>query len=228
MSRLRRIGIVATVVVFFGYISATEANAQLDVVLKRMDDHNKALSALKASVTMAKQDSALGDDAVITKGTAIYVPRPGKDAWVRIDWESPKESVAVLNGEYVVYRYRLNQGYKGKVSSAKKGPSGSNALSFMNMNRAQLRANYSIVYGGQATLDGGIETWHLKLTPKTASSYQFAEVWVDKDGMPTQMKVVEKNNDTTTVRLSNVDKTVKLKSTDFVVTVPKTVEWLKS
>jgi outer membrane lipoprotein-sorting protein len=69
----------------------------------------------------------------------------------------------------------------------------------------------------EETLWGGVSTTHLKLVPITAKSFKYAEVWVDSTGMPVQTKIVEKNDDATTVRLNNVEKNAKLSKKDFTV-----------
>jgi outer membrane lipoprotein-sorting protein len=69
----------------------------------------------------------------------------------------------------------------------------------------------------EETLWGGVTTTHLKLIPTTAKSFKYAEVWVDSTGMPVQTKIVEMNDDATTVRLANVEKNRKLSKDDFTV-----------
>lgn len=98
----------------------------------------------------------------------------------------------------------------------------------MNMSRAQLKANYTVEYLGEATVGGSVKTWHLRLTPKTKTSYKSSELWVDKDGFPVQSKVVENNNDTTTVLLSNIKKNVTLNGASFQINLPKGTKIIKS
>jgi outer membrane lipoprotein-sorting protein len=97
----------------------------------------------------------------------------------------------------------------------------------MNMSKAQLQANYTVKYLGQANVAGGIPTWHLELVPKTAQKYKSAELWVDGNGMPIQAKVVENNNDTTTVLLSNLQKNVTLNASIFKIDLPKGTKIVK-
>lgn len=209
---------------FFGLFAATQANAQgpLNEILKRMDEHNKALSSLQSSVKMVKFNSQLGENDVY-EGTAKYVPLKGRDALVRIDWTKPVvESLAVVNKEYILYRPRLGQAIVGKVDGAKSGSKGANnALAFINMSKAQLKANYNIKYIAQENVAGNIPTWHLELTPKTATNYKVADLWVDGNGMPIQAKVTENNNDSTTIYLSDLQKNVSLNTKIFVINYPK-------
>lgn len=231
MKRFFRFGlpVIAVVFAFSGFV-VTEINAQgiLTDYLGRMDRHNKTLSSLRANVTMAKQNAQLGDDPEITLGKAIYVPRKGKDALVRIDWTKPEESLAVVNGKYIIYRPRLKQVLTGSVNKAKGNGKANGALAFMNMSKAQLKQNYKVTYLGEGTLSDGTPTVHLELVPITKASYKKAEIWVDANGMPLQSKITENNNDTTTVLLTKVEKNISLKGADFEIRYPGDTKIVKS
>jgi len=227
---LKQIVPIVAIAILFGSISVGESKAQgvLNEILKRMDNQNKTLKSLRAEVTMAKTDANLGDDATVTQGTAMYLPQKGRDALVRIDWRRPDETLAVVDKTYVIYRPRLGQAYTGSTNSAKGNAKAGGALAFMNMSRAQLKANYSVAYLGEATVAGGVKTWHLQLTPKTKMSYKSAEVWIDSDGFPVQSKVIENNNDSTTVLLSKIEKNVTLDGSVFKIKLPKETKIIKS
>ena len=96
------------------------------------------------------------------------------------------------------------------------------------MNKGQLETNYDVVYLGEEQISGGVRTWHLQLTPKTATSYRTAELWVDADGMPRQAKVLEQNDDTTTVLLSNLQKNITLNGSIFKLNYPKNAKKIKA
>ena len=217
---------------FAGVISVNDAVGQDKIrqILNRMDEHNKALTTLRAKVTMVKTNAQLGGDSDTTIGTAIYAKRPGKDALVRIDWQKPEESLAVVDGRYIMYRPRLEIAYTGLVKNATKGEAkGNSALAFMNMSKAQLNANYTVrLLGESVALSSGVRTWHLEMTPISKTSYKTAELWVDPDGMPQQTKIIEQNNDTTTVLLTNLEKNVNLKTSNFQISLPKGTKVQKS
>jgi len=63
--------------------------------------------------------------------------------------------------------------------------------------------------------------------PKTVASYKYIEVWVDDSGMPVQTKMVEKNDDSTTVRLSNVAKNQNIDKKEFSIDLPSSVKKIK-
>ena len=110
---------------------------------------------------------------------------------------------------------------QGRTDQAKNSASAGSALAFMTMSKEQLKANYDVVYLGQEKVTGGVDTWHLQLTPKGKTSYKSAELWVDGDGMPRQAKVIEVNNDTTTVLLSNIQKNITINGGDFKLAYDK-------
>ncbi|MGI8811448.1 MAG: LolA family protein [Pyrinomonadaceae bacterium] len=213
---------VAVVAFVMAGVSVTQTHAQgiVSDILQRMDAQNKSLSSLRANVRMAKVNAQLGDDADITEGTAIYLPRKGKDALVRIDWRKPDESFAVVDKQYVIYRPRLATAYTGSTTKATGNAKASSALAFMNMSKVQLKQNYSISYIGEETVAGGTKTWHLQLTPKVAATYKSADIWVDSNGFPMQTKIVENNNDSTTVLLSSLEKNVTLNGNLFKIVLP--------
>ena len=210
--------------VVFAIFSAVPATAQgvLSDILKRMDTNNKGLKSLKSSIKMSKYNPQL-DEYDIYEGTVQYLPAPVKEQIkVRIDWAKPiVEHLAVGGGQYILYRPRLEQAIVGKVDQAKNGAGAGGALAFMSMNRAQLKANYDVVYIGEETVNGSVRTWHIQLTPKAANSYKSADLWVDSNGMPVQAKVVEKNNDSTTVQLTNIERNATVKGDVFAIKPPK-------
>ncbi|MCU1288960.1 MAG: hypothetical protein JWN60_1189 [Acidobacteria bacterium] len=207
----------------FNMFAVTETKAQgaINEILNRMDAHYRALTSLQATVKMDKYNAQL-DEHDLTEGTAKYLPLKGRDALVRIDWTKPvEESLAVVNKRYVLFRPRLGQAIVGKVEKAQGNAKSNSALAFMNMSKAQLKANYNVKYIGQETVAGGIQTWHLELTPKVKTSYKIADIWVDGNGMPIQMRVTENNNDSTTILLSNLDKNSTIPTNVFQINLPK-------
>ena len=231
MKKLIGSAIMAAAVFAVCSVLSAEAKAQGPAVaetLRRMEAHYKALSSLRADVTMSKTDNVL-KETQNTLGTAIYAPRKGKDALVRIDWKSPEESLAVIDKTYYIYRPRLKQAYTGSTSKPRGGSQAAGALSFMNMSRAELRANYEITQAGEnERLSDGTVTMHLKLVPKAAGNYKWAELWVDSDGMPRQSMIVETNGDTTTILLTNLRKNAKIDASEFRINLPKDTKIIKN
>lgn len=229
MKSFTRLSLTAiAVTLFFNAFAVTETKAQgvLNEILKRMETHRLSLTSLRTNVKMVKYNAQLKttDPSDITEGTAIYLPAKGRDALIRIDWRKPEETLAVVEGKYVIYRPRLNQAIIGNVKDAKGSGKANNAFSFLNMSKEQLKSNYTVKYLGQENVGGNIPTWRLEMTPKNTTSYKSAEMWVDGNGMPIQIKITENNNDTNSIYLSSVEKNITLNASKFKVNLPKNVQ----
>jgi outer membrane lipoprotein-sorting protein len=226
MKLFLRLGFAAiTLTLFFGAFAIIETKAQniLPEILKRMEAHRNSLTSLRTNVTMVKINDQLKEKDV-TEGTAFYLPAKGRDALIRIDWTKPvEETLAVVNKKYVLFTPRRKSAIVGNASAAKGNGRANNLFAFINMSKDELKANFNIKYLGQENVSGGAQTWHLEMTPKNPASYKFksAEMWVDGNGMPLQIKVTESNKDTTTLLLSNLSKNTSIKPSIFKVSLPK-------
>jgi len=224
MTGIKRVLTFAAFAIAISAFSSTAASAQgiLREILDRMDTNNKGMKSLKSNIKMSKHNSQL-DEYDVSEGSVQYLPAASKEQIrVRIDWAKPMvEHLAVGGGEYILYRPRLGQAIVGKVDNAKGNAGAGGALAFMSMSRAQLKANYDVTYQGEETVNGSVKTWHLLLKPKSGTSYKSADLWVDKDGMPVQAKVVEKNNDSTTIQLTGIERNATLKPDAFAIKPPK-------
>lgn len=214
---------IALTFFFNGFaVNETKAQAVINDILKRMESHRTMLKTLRADVTMDKFNPQL-DVHDTTQGNVVYLPgKSERDMFIRISWTKPvQEELSVIKGEYMLFRPRLKQVITGKVDAAKNSAGAGNALAFMSMSKAQLAANYKVDYLGEETVSGGAKTWHLGLTPKAANKYKSADIWIDGNGMPIQAKVVENNNDATTVLLTNLRKNETVKANTLAINLPK-------
>jgi outer membrane lipoprotein-sorting protein len=193
-----------------------------------MERNRQSLRSLKASLTMEKYNAQLRDKDNYT-GWVLYVPGSGRDASVRIEWQKPQhEILAVSKGQYQLFRPRLNQVMVGKSGSVKGGAGASGVLDMMNMSKAQLEAKFQPVQDvREETLWGGVGTIHLTLVPKGNANFKYAEIWVDSAGMPVQTKIVEKNGDATTMRLSGMERNLKISSEEFSLKLDSSVKVVK-
>jgi outer membrane lipoprotein-sorting protein len=214
------------VLTFAFAVNVLVANAQIRDVLTRMDDFNKGLQSLKADVTMVKYDVVLKDSDIYA-GNTMYLPKSKtqSDRAIKLSWTKPAvEQMLVRGDHYELYRARANQLIRGKVQNVKKGGAGAvSVLSFLSMSKVQMKQNYDIVYLGDEKLSTGDLTFHLQLTPKKVTDHKSVELWVDKDGMPLQVKTTALNNDTTTVLLTNAKVNKTLNGEDFALQYPKDV-----
>lgn len=197
-------------------------------VLNRMERNRQSLKSLKASLSMEKYNAQLRDKDNYS-GWVLYVPSTGRDASVRIEWQKPQhEILAVSKGQYTLYRPRLGQAYVGKSGSVKGKAGAGSVLDMMYMSRQQLEARFQPLQDvREETLWGGVSTIHLTLVPKGNASFKYAEIWVDSSGMPVQTKIVEKNDDATTMRLSGMERNLKISAEEFNIKLDSNVKIVK-
>jgi outer membrane lipoprotein-sorting protein len=215
-------------VVFLPVSGTTAQTAGLvSSIFSRMEKNQRSLKSLKANVTMIKYNSQIRDTDKY-EGIVLYIPGASNNgAFVRLEWSKPlNEILAVANGSYDLYKPRQNVVYRGKTGGMKGKDNG--LLALMSMSTAQLRARFGELEDlRDETLWGGVWTQHFKAIPKTAASYKYIEVWVDKDGMPVQTKMVEKNDDSTTMRLTNVQKNASIPMDQFKLNLGSNVKVVK-
>ncbi|HJT68398.1 MAG TPA: outer membrane lipoprotein carrier protein LolA [Pyrinomonadaceae bacterium] len=220
--------IISAMVFVFPATSNGQGAGLVSSVLNRMEKNRQTLKSLRAGISMVKYNSQLGVEDKYS-GVVIYMPTAGRQAAVRIDWSSPRrESLAVNNNKYTIFRPALNVAYTGDSRRVGREKTGG-LMEMMNMSRQQLEARFQPVKDvREETLWGGVSTIHLTLVPKGNAGYKYAEVWIDNAGMPVQTKIVEKNDDSTTVRLTGLEKNQKLNSSDFDIKLDSNVKIVKS
>jgi len=213
--------------------STPTANAQsaglVSSILNRMEKGKQSMKTLRANITMWKYNAQLRDEDTY-QGVVLYIPGLGgsRAAFMRLEWTSPQhETLAISKGSYMFYRPRLNTVIVGTTSSV-GGAKNNDVLQLMSMSAAQLRTRFGEFQDVRdETLGGGVWTQHFRVTPKGAASYKYIEVWVDKEGFPVQTKMVEKNDDATTVRLTNVQKNQTIPLDEFTLKLDSNVKRVK-
>jgi len=233
MKRLVPLSLLLAVLAGASIISSPKAtNGQsaglVSSVLNRMERNRQSLRSLKASLSMEKYNAQLRDKDNYS-GWVLYVPGSGREASVRIEWQKPQhEILAVSKGQYTLFRPRLNQAIVGKSGSVKGKAGAGGILEMMYMSKQQLEAKFQPLQDvREETLWGGVSTIHLTLVPKGNASFKYAEIWVDSAGMPVQTKIVEKNDDATTMRLSGMERNLKISSDEFSVKLDSNVKIVK-
>jgi len=197
-------------------------------ILSRMDKNKQSLKTLRANISMWKYNAQLRDEDTY-QGVVLYIPGLGgsRAAFMRLEWTSPQhETLAISKGSYMFYRPRLNTVIVGTTSSV-GGAKNNDVLQLMSMSAAQLRTRFGEFQDVRDETLDGVWTQHFRVTPKGAASYKYIEVWVDKEGFPVQTKMVEKNDDATTVRLTNVQKNQTIPPGEFILNLDASVKRVK-
>ena len=218
--------IVSALVMVFPATSNGQGAGLVSSVLSRLEKNRASLKTLRSGISMVKYNSQLGVEEKFN-GVVIYMPTSGRQASVRIDWSSPRREVlAVSNNKYTIFRPKLNVAYTGNARDKREA---GGIMDMLNMSRQQLETKFQPVKDvREETLWGGVSTIHLTLVPKGNAGYKYAEVWIDNSGMPVQTKIVERNDDSTTVRLTGLEKNQKISSSEFEVKLDSNVKIVKS
>jgi len=233
MKRLISSGLVVAFILSVLIVAPTTTNGQgaglVSAVLNRMEKNRQSLKTLRANISVVKYNSQLGAEDKYN-GVVLYMPGAGRQASVRIDWSSPRHEVlAVTNNKYTIFRPALKVAYTGDSRKMGKDNRAGGLMEMMNMSRQQLEARFQPVKDvREETLWGGVGTIHLTLVPKGNAAYKYAEVWIDSAGMPVQAKIVEKNDDSTTMRLTGLEKNQKISQSDFDIKLDSSVKIVKS
>ena len=208
--------------------AAAQGPALISSVLNRMDRNRRDLKSLRSGLVMQKYNAQIRTEEMY-EGDLQYVAGTAGNMNVRVDWSKPaREHLAVKNGLYKLFRPRLNIVYEGSTKSASKNTKVNNVLGFgLNMTGAQLKSRFDVELVGEGNLYADVYVTQLKLTPRGGAGYQYAEVWVDRSGMPVQTRVVERNGDFTTVRLMGVQKNAAVPSSAFDLSLPAGVKVVK-
>jgi outer membrane lipoprotein-sorting protein len=231
MKRFATLGLALAILVAAVAVSSPKrVDAQsaglVSALINRMEKNRRELKSLRAGISMEKYDAHLRDSDK-RGGVVLYMPGQGRNSYVRVDWQYPaKETLAVADGQYTLFRPRLNMAYRGTAGSSRAKTGG--VFDFLNMSGQQIRTRFEPLQDiYEETLWGGVQTTHIKLVPKGGASYKYAEVWIDGSGMPVQTKVIEKNDDATTVRLMNVERNAGISLDQFKLQLDSKVKIVK-
>lgn len=232
MKRVVALSLVGLMFVAALSVAPRDAQAQgpglVSSILNRMDRNRRELQSLRSGIIMQKYNAQIRVEEMY-EGDLQYVAGTGSTVKLRVDWSRPaREHLAVAGGQYTLFRPRLNMAYRGSTSSAGKNTKVNNVLGFgLNISGAQARSKFNVELVGDGNLYGNLHVTQLKLTPKGAAGYQFAEIWVDDSGMPVQTRVVERNGDFTLVRLVNFQKNARVDGNAFNIDLPSGAKIVK-
>ncbi|MBS1796288.1 MAG: outer-membrane lipoprotein carrier protein LolA [Acidobacteria bacterium] len=216
MKNILQRGLIAITFVFISAALTGTAHAQQNnEVLKRMEAYRQRLVTMRSNVTYEKYESNL-NDRESREGRMIYL-KNGNTKYFRIDWSKPNESFAVIGDTYKLYQPSQSMLHVGKTGSAAKSAGASGPLGLLSMSREQIKSSFTIKYLGEEKVNGTTAAIHLELTPTGKQSFKVADIWVNGDGLPVQMRTTAPNNDTQTVLLTRVEENPTLNGPDFEI-----------
>ncbi|HEV8593510.1 MAG TPA: ChaN family lipoprotein [Pyrinomonadaceae bacterium] len=198
-------------------------------VLKRMIDHWRSLTSVKAGVVMIKHNAQLNESDTYAGQVAYLRGGSRSDMRVRVDWMRPvSETFSMIGWKYAFYKPQVGQAILGDLNdSAKKSTSASSAFELLRMAGEQFKSNFDIVFLGEETVDENVRTWHLRLIPTNPTFFKATDLWIDVNGMVRKVMVNEHNGDTTSIQLSDIRKNVTIDPQTFNIVFPKSVRIIR-
>lgn len=185
-------------------------------IMARMEAHQRSLTSFKADIKTSEYTKGI-EEVDVREGKIVHLPAKGNIS-TRVDWKKPvEETFSNINGAYMLYQPKLGQVVMGKSSDNPVNF----ALALPNRPKSTLTLNFNINYLGTEDLSPGNTAWHLELLPKNSMAYKSIHLWVDRNGMVVQEKLIETNDDSITLLFTNVEKNVVLKAEDFKIDYPK-------
>ena len=115
---------------------------------------------------MEKYDARIRDTDK-RSGVVLYVPAQGRSSYVRVDWQYPaKETLAVADGQYTLFRPRLNMAYRGTAGSSRAKAGG--VFDFLNMSGQQIRTRFEPLQDIYEETLGPCKHYEYQLVPRAA------------------------------------------------------------
>lgn len=193
-----------------GSVLETEKRQVFDLMTK----HYKTLSTVKGYASLTRQTAKL--DVPSEKRTGLF-KHTAEGSMSRVDLFGPTETLSISNGTYTFYRPKEKEAFTGTMTNGSVNAGRAYVLEIVFADPDIYQRDFRTIYLGKATINAGIPVYQLMLTPLKDPGRHPIELWVDMDGMPIQVRVTEKNGDSSTLLFANISKNKNIKSSEFAV-----------
>ena len=183
--------------------------AALDAIQARYDD----VADLSASFVQTSYTAALGRESISVG--RLTMKRPGFFRW---EYSPPDERVIVLDADTLRIYSPLDS--QLQIAGLAKGTVSPTALSFL-LGDGVLRELFTAV-----AIDAGERAeLGLRLDPRQESSFEFIELWVDRETYQLRESVlVDLFKNRTSVRFDSIEENVGVEDSSFDIAVPEGTE----
>ncbi|MBI3354883.1 MAG: outer membrane lipoprotein carrier protein LolA [Nitrospirae bacterium] len=204
--------------------SAAEPN-DLDVILKKIDERQKTVEAMKGSFIQRKSLSLLQNE-LVSKGL-MYFKRPQKMMW---KYREPEKNIMIVNGNIVwLYLPELKEATRFDLSQKADIKRIFEKMAVgMGQSPDELKKDYDVsllkkVKKGEKNL------YVLELIPRDkaiSGLFKKIHLWFSDDGLLYKTELFEKNNDTTIVEFQKLEINKSIPDSLFEFKPPKDVKVL--
>lgn len=204
--------------------SAAEPN-EMDVILKKIDERQKTVEAMKGSFIQRKSLSLLQNE-LVSKGL-MYFKRPQKMMW---EYREPEKNIMIVNGNIVwLYLPELKEATRFDLSQKADIKRIFEKMAVgMGQSPDELKKDYDVsllkkVKKGEKNL------YVLELIPRDkaiSGLFKKIHLWFSDDGLLYKTELFEKNNDTTIVEFQKLEINKSIPDSLFEFKPPKDVKVL--
>ena len=192
-----------------------------DQVLARLDEKAKAFTSLEASISQAQ---VVADLKHPVESGKIYMKLSKNVPVVKVDITTPKKmakTALIKDGKYTLFSREPNSYREGLVDP--KSNAFQLLLTGFGVSSSTLKKFYIPQSAGVQTIDGiATAVLDLNALPNTSGNYKKITLWLDtKTWVPVQIRLTEKDNDTTDFKYSNVRLNKGISDSVFKVNIPK-------
>src|SRR5882672_5666393 len=109
-----------------GSVARAQGPGFVSSLLSRMETSRRSLKSLRANIGMVRYNAQLRDEDKY-QGFVLYIPGAAGSAgsFVRLEWTQPQhEILSVMNGNYSLYRPRIQQVIEGRTGAIKSARDG--------------------------------------------------------------------------------------------------------
>ncbi len=186
-----------------------QATAALDAIQARYD----GISDLSADFVQTSYTAALGSESILDGRVTMKRPR-----FIRWEYSPPDERVIVLNSDTLRIYSPLDE--QLQIAGLAEGTASPTALSFL-LGEGVLRELFTAV---AIDADERAELG-LRLDPRQESSFEFIELWVDRETYQLRESVmVDLFKNRTGVRFDSIEENVGVDDSSFDLRVPEGTE----
>ncbi len=186
-----------------------QATAALDAIQARYD----GISDLSADFVQTSYTAALGSESILDGRVTMKRPR-----FIRWEYSPPDERVIVLNSDTLRIYSPLDE--QLQIAGLAEGTASPTALSFL-LGEGVLRELFTAV---AIDADERAELG-LRLDPRQESSFEFIELWVDRETFQLRESVmVDLFKNRTGVRFDSIEENVGVDDSSFDLRVPEGTE----
>lgn len=212
-----KLGLGLSCVTLAASVALATPVADLQVVLRQMDDAAAKFRTTDANFTWTQYNKVI-DDVTETQQGKIYFRRAGNETQMAAEIMQPSAKLVIFSdGKIQIYQPRLDQIDIYDAGAHRDEFESFLVLGFGGSGQDMLKS-FEVTYGGTEKIDG-IDTAKLDLTPKSEKVRQhFAHIllWIDpQKGLSVQQQLFETSGDYRLAKYSGIQVNQKIPEDKF-------------